>query len=69
MTSQLVIKLLIVAVLSYLLGSLNFGVILSRIASKGKDDIRDHGSGNAGTTNMMRSYGRQPVLLLLPVIC
>ena len=58
MTSQLVIKLLIVAVLSYLLGSLNFGVILSRIAGKGKDDIRDHGSGNAGTTNMMRSYGK-----------
>lgn len=44
------------AVLSYLLGSLNFGVILSKKLEN--DDVRNHGSGNAGTTNMMRSYGK-----------
>jgi glycerol-3-phosphate acyltransferase PlsY len=52
-----VIKLIIVAVLSYLLGSLNFGVILSK--SLQKDDVRKHGSGNAGTTNMLRNYGKK----------
>lgn len=49
-------KLIIVAVLSYLLGSLNFGVILSKHLHK--DDVRNHGSGNAGTTNMLRNYGK-----------
>jgi len=45
-----------IAVLSYLLGSLNFGVILSNKLKK--DDIRNYGSGNAGTTNMLRKYGK-----------
>lgn len=45
-----------IAVMSYLLGSLNFGVILSNKLKK--DDIRNHGSGNAGTTNMLRNYGK-----------
>lgn len=44
------------AVLSYLLGSLNFGVIISKKLKK--DDVRNHGSGNAGSTNMLRSYGK-----------
>ena len=51
-----IVKLFLVAVISYLLGSLNFGVILSRKLKK--EDVRDRGSGNAGTTNMMRSYGK-----------
>ena len=45
-----------IAMLSYLLGSLNFGVILSNKLKK--DDIRNYGSGNAGTTNMLRKYGK-----------
>ena len=49
-------KLVFIAVVSYLLGSLNFGVILSK--SMKKEDVRDSGSGNAGTTNMMRTYGK-----------
>ncbi len=49
-------KLVFIAVFSYLLGSLNFGVILSK--SMKKEDVRDSGSGNAGTTNMMRTYGK-----------
>ena len=51
-----IVKLFLVAVISYLLGSLNFGVILSRKLKK--EDVRDRGSGNAGTTNMMRSDGK-----------
>lgn len=45
-----------IALFSYLLGSLNFGVILSNKLKK--DDIRNYGSGNAGTTNMLRKYGK-----------
>ena len=37
-----IVKLLLVAVISYLLGSLNFGVILSRKLKK--EDVRDRGS-------------------------
>ncbi len=49
-------KFIIIAVISYLLGSLNFGVILSK--GMKSEDVRDSGSGNAGTTNMIRTYGK-----------
>ncbi|MBE6693227.1 MAG: glycerol-3-phosphate 1-O-acyltransferase PlsY [Ruminococcaceae bacterium] len=47
---------LVCMIIPYLLGSLNFGLIISN--RKYKDDIRTHGSGNAGTTNMLRTYGK-----------
>lgn len=53
---MIIIKLVIVAIISYLLGSCNFGIIISK--SLKKEDIRESGSGNAGTTNMMRTYGK-----------
>lgn len=60
---MIAIKLIIVALLSYLLGSLNFGVILSKKFEK--DDVRSHGSGNAGTTNMLRNYGKGMAFLTI----
>ncbi|MCD7830826.1 MAG: glycerol-3-phosphate 1-O-acyltransferase PlsY [Firmicutes bacterium] len=39
----------------YLLGSINAAIIISKY--RYKRDIRDSGSGNAGTTNMLRTYG------------
>jgi glycerol-3-phosphate acyltransferase PlsY len=50
--------LLIVGVIliSYLLGSINTAIIISKLLYK--DDIRRHGSGNAGMTNMLRTYGK-----------
>lgn len=45
-----------VAIVSYLLGSLNFGVIISKLRGK---DVRECGSGNAGATNMTRVYGKK----------
>lgn len=60
---MIAVKLGIIAILSYLLGSLNFGVILSNTVKKG--DVRDSGSGNAGTTNMMRTYGKTLGLLTI----
>ncbi|MBQ4181129.1 MAG: glycerol-3-phosphate acyltransferase, partial [Firmicutes bacterium] len=47
-------KLVICAVVAYLLGNISPSIIMSRL--KGSD-IREHGSGNAGTTNMLRTYG------------
>ena len=43
----------IVAILSYLLGSIPFGWLLTRFAGLG--DIRDLGSGNVGATNVLRT--------------
>ncbi len=40
----------------YLIGSLSFSILLSR--SQYKDDIRNYGSGNAGMTNMLRTFGK-----------
>ena len=48
------------ALISYLLGSFNFALILSQ--KMYGEDIRDHGSKNAGTTNMMRTYGKKAAL-------
>lgn len=47
----------------YLLGSLNFAVILSRRLYG--EDVRKKGSGNAGMTNMLRSYGKKAAVLTL----
>ena len=45
------------ALISYLLGNLNGAVIVSSIYAH--DDVRTHGSGNAGLTNFIRTYGPQ----------
>lgn len=47
---------LICAIIPYLLGSINFAIIVS--GKQYKQDIRNFGSGNAGMTNMMRTYGK-----------
>ena len=45
---------------SYLLGSINSSIIISKVLYR--DDIRKHGSGNAGMTNMLRTYGKGAAL-------
>lgn len=47
---------LLSALIPYLLGSINPAVLISRIVYH--QDIRNFGSGNAGTTNMLRTYGK-----------
>ena len=46
-----------VALISYLIGSVSFAVIVSRLGAQ--DDVRKHGSGNAGMTNILRNYGKK----------
>lgn len=55
------IRVLITLIAGYLLGSISSGVLLSKFIKK--DDIRSHGSGNAGTTNMLRVHGRGMALV------
>lgn len=52
------------ALIGYLIGSVNFSVLISKI--KYHDDVRNHGSHNAGATNMLRSYSvKDGVIVLL----
>ena len=57
------VGILLCIVLPYLLGSLNFAIIISKLFFR--DDIRKYGSGNAGTTNMLRAYGKLPAAATL----
>lgn len=58
-----IIGILICTIIPYLLGSLNFAIIISKY--KYNDDIRKYASGNAGLTNMHRVYGKKGALLTL----
>ena len=55
------IGMLLCITASYLLGSINTALIVSKCLFK--DDVREHGSGNAGTTNVLRTYGKKPANL------
>lgn len=61
----MVIRILITVVLGYLLGNLNGAVLISRTMEN--DDVRRHGSGNAGMTNFFRSYGSGHVAFVILV--
>jgi glycerol-3-phosphate acyltransferase PlsY len=54
---------LAVSVLAYLLGSLSFAVIVSRVM--GLNDPRSYGSHNPGATNVLRSGNKQAAVLTL----
>lgn len=55
------ICILAIIIAGYLLGSINLSIILS--SKYYKDDIRRHGSGNAGMTNVMRTYGKKMAII------
>ena len=54
--------LFISAVLGYLIGSVNTSIVLSKLK---KNDIRKHGSGNAGATNTLRVMGKTAAAFVL----
>ena len=54
---------IIVAIIAYLIGSVNFSVLISK--KMAGFDVREKGSGNAGTTNMLRSVGKKAAAITL----
>ena len=54
---------IIIAVIAYLIGSVNFSVLISK--KMAGFDVREKGSGNAGTTNMLRSVGKKAAAITL----
>ena len=58
---RLILSVVLAGVLAYLIGSINFAIIVSRIFAQ--RDIRDYGSGNAGMTNVLRTFGKLPAVI------
>lgn len=58
----MLIRIILAALVGYLLGSLNGSLIVGRFY---KVDVRQHGSGNAGTTNTLRTLGKKAALFVL----
>lgn len=56
MVFKLIVACVLVAIEGYLLGSIVFGILISKHFCH--DDVRTHGSGSAGMTNMLRNYGK-----------
>jgi glycerol-3-phosphate acyltransferase PlsY len=59
--SDILLPFLLTAVAAYIIGSISFSIITTRIFAK--TDVREHGSGNAGTTNVLRTAGKLPAAL------
>ena len=62
------LPIIITVLTGYLLGNLNGAVSISLLF--GHDDVRSHGSGNAGLTNFVRSYGvtRAGLVILIDML-
>lgn len=56
------VRILFIAVITYLLGSINTSIIVGRLYGI---DIRKEGSGNAGLTNTLRVLGKRAALVVL----
>ena len=60
---MMIAKLVAVVVIAYLLGSIPFGLIIGKL--KSGVDVREHGSGKTGATNVMRTIGTKLGVLTL----
>lgn len=58
---KLSILIALLAIVAYLIGSINSAILVSRLLRR--EDIRKTGSGNAGTTNIWIAYGRKAGIL------
>ena len=58
-----ILKIILVLIMSYCIGSISSSIIISKIMTG--DDIRKHGSGNAGATNALRVLGKKGGILTL----
>ena len=57
------VECVVIAIIAYLIGSINFSVIFSK--KMAGFDVREKGSGNAGTTNMLRAVGKKAAAITL----
>ena len=62
---SLILPLLLSVLVGYLLGSISFAILLTKAFAH--EDVRAHGSGNAGLTNFYRTYGARYALCV--IIC
>ena len=60
MVKNILLACVLTAAGGYLLGSILFGVLISKVMYN--DDVRNHGSGNAGMTYVLRTYGKLPAV-------
>lgn len=60
-------EMLFALAIGYLLGSIPFGLVLTRLAGKG--DIREIGSGNIGATNVLRTGSKFLAVLTMVLDC
>jgi glycerol-3-phosphate acyltransferase PlsY len=58
----IIVKLIVVVIIGYLLGSIPIGYILTR--RQAKVDVRAYGSGKTGATNVLRTVGRKWAILV-----
>lgn len=63
MVLHVIAACVLTALAGYLLGSILFGVLVSKTMYN--EDVRDHGSGNAGMTNVLRTYGAVPAVITI----
>ena len=56
-------KYVLIAIIAYLIGSFSMSIVLTKYVYH--DDVRNHGSGNAGATNMARVFGFGPGIAVL----
>lgn len=63
----MVLKCILAGVIGYLMGNISSGYLVAK--AFGLEDIRTHGSGNSGTTNVLRTLGWLPSVLTLAGDC
>lgn len=63
----MVLRILVTALVCYFLGNHNGAICVSAMLG---DDVREHGSGNAGLTNFIRNYGAgRSILVIVIDVC
>lgn len=60
---MIIAKFVVIVILSYLLGSIPFGVLISRWFAR--VDVRSYGSGKMGATNVLRVAGKKAAMLVV----
>ena len=59
----MILSVIVAILIAYLLGNLNGAIIASRLYAH--EDVREKGSGNAGLTNFVRSFGTSKALMVI----